>query len=152
MAGQRCLTFKILEDQYNTTTLGSFVDVDALHQGSGEALSYMPRALQLGFFYPGVWSASFGLKQKSIFYGIAIIESLLFVVAIISLVIWTMVKNRWVIAIPVAFSAVFIMSYAYTTPFLGALYRYRYPWWQILLCLGLAAFFDLLKSRRTGDA
>ncbi|MDG1144335.1 MAG: hypothetical protein P8N92_06680 [Burkholderiales bacterium] len=41
----------------------------------------------------------------------------------------------------------FLSLFAMSIPFLGALYRYRYPWWILLIGLGLAACSDLLGRR-----
>jgi hypothetical protein len=36
--------------------------------------------------------------------------------------------------------------YGAATPFIGALYRYRYPLWMLLICMGIAALLTLAKS------
>lgn len=44
------------------------------------------------------------------------------------------------------FSNSMMTIYGMAIPFLGALYRYRYPWWMIMLCLGFATWLALAED------
>jgi hypothetical protein len=41
-----------------------------------------------------------------------------------------------------------MVIYGMANPFFGALYRYRYPWWMIFICLGTAALIELSRDRK----
>lgn len=145
---QRCLIFTLLETQHNPTTLSSIVDYDKLPSGSLEALSYLPRAFLLGVFSP--WPDNWGFvfsKGTSVFYTIVPLEALLLYAGFVSLGIWLWRNKEWTILIPIGMSVGVMTVYAMATPFIGALYRYRYPWWMLLICLGVSAFMELTKRR-----
>lgn len=144
LAGLRCNLFTILETQNNPTMLNSFVDQDRLPGGSLEMLAYAPRAAALGLFapWPDRWFYTF-THGPSVFYSIAPIEALLVYLGLAGIVVWLARGGSYSILIPVALALPVIAVYGLATPFIGALYRYRYPWWMLLLGLGLAAMVDL---------
>jgi hypothetical protein len=144
MMGQRCFVFTILYSDSNPTTLRAIVDADVLPGGTAEAIAYIPRALQLGVFLPspGEWMTVLS-EQRSFFYGVVPAEALLLYAGMCALLIWLWLTGNWLVLIPV-FAAVLAMTvYGMSTPFMGALYRYRYPFWMLLVCLGLASICDL---------
>jgi len=151
LMGQRCLIFTILETQDNVTTRYSIIDTDRLPSGSAEALAYLPRAALLGVFSPWIdrWGYAFGQKPSA-FYVISPIEAAILYVGLVSLCVWLFLSRSWIALIPIAI-CVFVMTiYGAATPFLGALYRYRYPWWMLLICLGAAALLDMLGCKTRG--
>lgn len=147
LMGQRCLIFTLLETHKNPTTLKSIIDTDQLPNGSLEALHYLPRAVLLGVFapWPQDWAFIFS-EGPSLFYTVTPLEALLLYIGLLSLSLWFFRTKQWTILIPVGMSVGVMSIYAMATPFLGALYRYRYPWWMILICLGTAAFLTLIKG------
>ena len=151
MMGQRCLIFTILDTHDNPTTLRSIVDSDKFPGGSVEALYYFPRALLLGVFSP--WPNDWGFifeHGMSFFYTIVPFEAILLYVGLVALFLWTCRSGQWTILIPISISVGVMSIYAIATPFLGALYRYRFPWWILLMCLGLAALFEVARCKSRG--
>jgi hypothetical protein len=147
LMGQRCLMFSMLETHSNPTTLYSFVDIDKFPLGSIEALFYIPRALLIGVFapWPDRWFYSLN-HRPSVFYSIIPIETVAVYAGFVGLVIWFVRRKDYMIFIPIALSFSMMTIYGMATPFLGALYRYRYPWWMMILCLGLAACITLAED------
>lgn len=150
LMGQRCLIFSILETHKDSTTLRSIVDQDRLPAGSLEALLYLPRAAILGIFspLPTYWSYAI-IDEGSFFYAITSVEAVIFYIGIVSLLLWIVRTRNFSALVPVAISIFVMTLYGMAIPFVGALYRYRYPWWILLLCLGIAALFSLLTRDET---
>ena len=144
LMGQRCFVFTILYSDSNPTTLRSIVDTDELPGSTAEAIAYIPRALQLGVFLPspGEWMTAIS-EQRSFFYGIVPVEALLLYSGMCALLIWLWLTGNRLVLIPVFVAILAMTVYGMSTPFIGALYRYRYPFWMLLVCLGLASICDL---------
>lgn len=149
MMGQRCLIFTMLETHSNQTTLHSIVDSNVLPGGSREALRYLPRAGLLGVFspWPDRWLYSLN-QQPSIFYTITSIEAVIMYLGIIGIIIFLIHGKAWLLTIPISLAFMMMIIYGMANPFIGVLYRYRYPWWMIILCLGLAALIALAEDWR----
>lgn len=148
MMGQRCLIFTILDTQDNPTTLRSVVDADIMPGGSVEALRYFPRAVLLGVFspWPRDWVFVFEYGP-SFFYTLVPLEAILLYAGLGGLCLWLLRTRQWAILTPVGISAAVMSIYAMATPFLGALYRYRYPWWMVMICIGVAATFEVVRCK-----
>lgn len=144
LMGQRCLMFTMLQTQNNAATLYSFVDVNTFPSGSAEALAYLPRAALLGIFspLPAHWGYIFN-HGPSMFYTITPVEAILLYIGVSSLLFWAISKHVWSALIPIALSVTVMTIYGMATPFIGALYRYRYPWWILMICMGLAAIITV---------
>lgn len=146
MMGQRCLIFTILNyTNENKTTLNSIVDADKLPAGSLDALNYIPRAMLLGVLSP--WPKSWGFifeYRPSFFYTIVPLEAIMLYAGIIGISLWILHSRQWTILIPIGMSVGVMTVYAMATPYLGALYRYRYPWWMLLICLGIGASIECI--------
>lgn len=146
MMGERCLTFTLLDSQTNLATRYSILDTNKLPSGSLEALAYFPRAALIGIFAPWPDRWFYGQTNRSFFYTVVPIETALLYAGIVGLVFWLIRRKEWQILIPIALSISMMALYGAAVPFLGALYRYRYPWWMILLCLGIAALISTNKN------
>ena len=148
MMGQRCLTFTLLETQDNVATRKSIIDTDKLPRGSAEALGYVPRAALLGVFapWPDRWGYNFN-NEFSVFYTVAPVEAALLYVGLASL-LFLIARNRaWSLLITIGLCMAVMTACAMAPPFLGALYRYRYPWWTLLICMGVAAMLVALLRK-----
>lgn len=146
LMGQRCLIFSLQDIHHNRTTLDSFFDTDIFPSSSVEALLYLPRASLYGIFspLPDRWGYVF-THGRSMFYSITPLEAFLMYLGCFGLVIWLILYKNWNIFIPVSISFFVMSVYGMATPYLGGLYRYRYPWWIILICLGSAALLTLFQ-------
>jgi hypothetical protein len=116
-----------------------------------EVVSYAPRALANALFapFPRDWFAS-PRQSISVFYSVASVESMVFYVAFLGLPLLLVRGGNhlliWGILLPSAFV---LLIYGLGVPFLGALYRYRYPFWMLLLSLGLASWLQIVLSQET---
>lgn len=144
----RCISFLILNKSKNTTTIDSFIDSNFFPKSSLEAILYIPRAMTIGVLspWPDRWLYVF-YKERSFFYTIVPLEAALLYIGLVSLCIWLYRRREYSILIPVALSATVMTVYGMSMPFIGALYRYRYPWWMVLICLGLACLIDNYQSK-----
>ncbi|MEO8021595.1 hypothetical protein [Polaromonas sp.] len=149
IAGHRCRIFILLESQTNAAALKAVVDRDRLLDGSLKTLSYIPRAALLGIFapWPTDWSSIFS-TPRSVFYTITSIEAGMMYAGLAALAVWSFRSRRRDIFIPLALAASVMTVYGMATPFLGALYRYRFPWWMLTICIGLAALIEICRWNR----
>lgn len=148
MMGQRCLTFALLETQDNVATRESIIDADTFPRGSAEALGYVPRVALLGVLSP--WPDRWGYILNngfSVFYTVAPVEAALLYAGLASLLFFMVRNKAWSLLIPIGLCMAVMTAYAMATPFLGALYRYRYPWWMLLICMGVAATLVALPRK-----
>lgn len=149
LAGQRCNIFSILETHANPTTQDSFIDIDFLPQGSLEMAAYLPRAALSGVFSPWPDKWMYVLKHTpSIFYTITPVEAFLMYSGLLGVLLWVVRGGVKSILIPYAMALPIVTIIGMATPFIGALYRYRYPWWMLVICIGLAILFELARRWR----
>lgn len=147
---QRCLFFIQLYDD-SPATRSAVKDSSWLPISAVKVLMYSPKALANALFAPfaGRWFVS-SSQSISIFFLAATVESLVFYVAFVGLLL-LLVRGRdyiliWCVLI---ISLTALLAYGLGVPFLGALYRYRYPFWMLLLSIGLAGWLQALLSRPT---
>lgn len=145
---QRCLYFIQLYDP-NPTTRYAVLDSDIYPRSLTGSLTYLPRAIMNGFLAPFPWSIvdHFGLKTST-FFTMAPLEVAFFLLTIPFLVGWLFHgrPNRAAVLVPVALSASVVVVYGLGVPFMGALYRYRYPFWMLIFCISLAATLTFFNS------
>lgn len=149
LAAQRCMVFTILYADSNQFTQRSVVDAEVLLSGAAEAIEYIPRALMLGVLSP--WPSAWFMEveqRRSIFYTIVALEVLLLYMGLFALVCWLCISRQWSVLVPFIIVLAVLTVYGMSTPFVGALYRYRYPFWMFLVCLGAAAALDILPRGR----
>lgn len=149
LAAQRCMVFTILYADSNPFTQGSFVDADVLPASAAEAIAYIPRAFLLGLLapWPSSWLTEVA-EHRSVFYTIVPVEVSLLYAGLCALLAWLCLTRRWSVLLPVIIAVAVLTVYGMSTPFVGTLYRYRYPFWMCLLSLGLAAAFDSIARAR----
>lgn len=144
---QRCLIYSILETHPHHATQYSILDQTFSPNGTIDVLQYLPKAFLIGVFkpWPSEWFMQF--KNKiSIFYIFSSLEIILFLCTLPFLIFWSLKNISNSILIPLLVSSYVITVYATAIPYLGALYRYRYPWWMVLLSFALAATLTVLHA------
>jgi len=120
---------------------GSMIDLDQRLISAGEFLKYAPRALQIALLapFPNDWVRDFKSVngQRGIQLVIAI-EMLVSYVCLLMLplAIFSFWKNPY-FYVPVTFSMVMLMLYAYSTPNIGTLHRLRYGFTIPLITISL---------------
>ncbi|MCP3940370.1 MAG: hypothetical protein GY710_02675 [Desulfobacteraceae bacterium] len=144
LMGQRCLIFTIREHTSKPAVLNSFVDMDKFPQGSMEALCYIPRAFLIGIFtpWPNLWFSNW----PSVFYTLVPFEAAGVYIGIMGLIIWLIRRKNCLMLVPIGLSFAMMTIFGMANPHIGTLYRYRYPWWMLILCLGIAAWIDLIED------
>lgn len=149
LAGQRCLMFTLLGSQDHPATLSSIIERDFMPRSGVEMLKYFPRAMAIGTLspMPAAWFQRPG-GRVSIFYTVIPVEAALVYVGIIGLVLFVMKSRAYSLMAPVLLAIYTMTVYGMATPFIGGLYRYRYPFWAIILCFGVAAIWSLMEKKR----
>ena len=136
LMGRRCLVFIGLDSSTNLTQTESYFDQTLLPKNSNEALYYIFIGSLRGLFTPFVSQYSLLIKPKfSFFYLVTIIEQAIFLISLIGVFLW--IRKYKSLALPFLCTAI-IAIYGVTTPFMGALYRYRYPWYMLLMAIGIS--------------
>jgi len=153
---QRCLYFMNLSDP-NPNTRYAVLDSDIYPSSLVDALEYSPRAAANGFFAPYPWSLR-DIPKPSVFFMAAALEVSLFLLTLPFLIAW-LVKHHAEAGqalIPITLATIVIVVYGLGVPFAGALYRYRYPFWMVVCCFGVAAtlstvygFWSTRSTRRS---
>jgi putative peptidoglycan lipid II flippase len=141
---QRCFFFIESYDQ-NPATRKSVIDSNIFPQSFFDAIAYLPRAGVIGIFspLPSTWFYHPG-KSFSVFYTIASIEVILFYISLTFLFIWALCFNHKIYFLgPVILCLCVMIVYGLGVPFIGALYRFRYPFWMIVHCSGVAALLTI---------
>jgi hypothetical protein len=143
----RCSYFKMCYD-HNPATRKSVLDADVFPNSFAETLAYLPRATLIGLFspFPSTWFYR-PQGRLSTFYFIVAIENIFFYISFAFLIVWLLKFNRrfhfWG---PLALCIGVMIVYGIGVPFIGTLYRQRYPFWMIVYCTGLAALLTLSKQ------
>lgn len=151
LASLRCHNHELRDVHDNPTTKKSIADAEVSIEGTQDMIAYAPRALQLGFFgpLPSQWPA--GSFMSSFFYTIVPVLMVFFYLGMIATVVWVIRSKAWLVLPIFVISMAPLWIYGMSTSFLGALFRYRYPFWIVLFSIGMAAMLSLLFLRKTGD-
>lgn len=143
---QRCLNYTVIQNEKNAGSLHAIIDKSFLPASSAEGISYLPKAVLIGILspWPKDWGRIFS-KKRSVFFTMVSIETAIMYFVLPFLLLWILWQRQLSILIPIILSLHVITVYTLATPILGALYRYRYPWWMIIGCLGLAATLHMMS-------
>ncbi len=133
---------------------GTAIDLDVQFKSSRELIGYLPRAFQIAFFspFPVTWFTTGYKITGSAARALSGIEMMVAYFCLVGLpyFVW---KNRaqptlWVV---IALCTAMLLVYAIAAPNQGALYRFRFPYYMPLVCMGLAGWLELgrvLRSKR----
>ncbi len=137
---------------YSYTSAGSMLDLDVQFHSAQDVLSYIPRAVQIGFLspFPAQWLTRGTSPGGTAMRAVAGVEmSVLYLLLIIGFPLaawrWRARAEFWLIA---AFCTFFIVTNACVTPNVGSLYRLRYGFLITLAAFGLAALWLQACDRR----
>lgn len=132
---------------------GSSIDLDVVFENANEMLAYIPRAAQIGFFspFPGMWFTE--NPERATSRGMRLIsggETLLSYIFLLGLPIFIWRKRNspslWATFV---MCASMLIVYAMIVPNIGALYRFRYPYFMPIVCFGLAGW--LMKNNKSNE-
>jgi len=143
--------FKLQVDQdgnVSEVTDGSNIDTDVRFQTSGDLIRYLPRALVVGLFspFPNMWSRT-GRQVGQGGRWLSGFETLLTYV-IECLALFGLWRGRrelaaWFLFI---FAGLGALAIGIAVNNIGALYRFRYPFWVLLVVLGAGGAVGLLRQ------
>ena len=133
----------------------SAIDLDRRFGEWGDVIAYTPRALSIGLLapFPAEWRphpsapANRNLErvlagvEMTVFYG-------LLPFLIIGVYQWRHQRPLWFALLP---AAVWLMVYSYTVPVVGALVRYRFPAYVLILGLALVTLVVCVNRWRGRD-
>lgn len=135
---------------------GSGMDLDVTFANAAEMLAYIPRSVQIGFLspFPDLWFSSSKRDGGTAMRLISGMEMVVAYFCLLGLPLYLWAGRRqpamWVIAF---ICAAMLVIYSMIVPNIGALYRFRYPYFMPLVCLGLTGWLQYgpqIISRFTG--
>ena len=127
---------------------GSGIDTDIRFENWGQIVRYLPRAVEIGLFapFPRTWFAGgtqVGRAGKILTGCETLLMYLIYFLAAVCL--W---KRRSLVAVwflvAIAMSCIIVLSTV--TANVGALYRQRYPFWILLIVIGVEGGFCVLQA------
>jgi putative peptidoglycan lipid II flippase len=136
----------------NWTGKGTTIDNDITFESATDVLAYLPRAFQIAFFspFPNVWfSSTSAYKVTAVgFRAASSIEMIFAYFSLLGLPYFAW-KNRGQAAIWVVIflCTAMLLLYAVTVPNVGSLYRFRYPYYMPLVCIGFAGWVIMDKQK-----
>jgi hypothetical protein len=131
---------------------GSGVDRSVRFDDLKSFILYLPRAFAIGFWspFPDTWMAA-GRRVGSVGKMLSGAETLvMYVVQLLALVAVLRPPRRLASSLLLAVTAFGVTGLGIVVPNIGALYRFRYTFWVLLLVLGAKGLESLLASRRRG--
>jgi hypothetical protein len=148
IARVRCNTFYLLDTNINQRTRLAIVDEEIFFGSTRDILAYLPRAFYWGVFAPGPesWPHAFS-EGLSPFFLFASIESILFAGGLLVILVWVITAKKWLVLFPLVICLSTMNVFGMAIPFLGALYRYRYPWRILLICMAVAILTQYIANR-----
>ncbi|MCX7626811.1 MAG: hypothetical protein N2Z69_00095 [Methylophilaceae bacterium] len=115
-----------------------------------EVLAYLPRALQIGLLSPFPihwWSdaSSPGGHIRRLMSGV----EMLYVYAVLAGLLWVLRRSSsWAqVSAMLLIGLIGVLFYAYSSPNVGALYRYRFPFLVLLLMVGMMGWNEKLFAQ-----
>ncbi len=129
---------------------GSMIDREVRLSSVADFVAYLPRAAQIGFLapFPIHWIAPGARPGGSLMRQMAGAEMIGVYCALLFLPYamwhWRGKVEMW---LPVMFSTMLVLVYAFSTPNLGSLHRQRYGFLMLLVGVGLAGCLNALKLR-----
>jgi hypothetical protein len=128
---------------------GSQIDSNVIFRKSTDVIEYMPRALIISLFapFPEDWFTNGYKKAANLMRKESSFEMMICYVCLLGLFFsgWYFRKRIefWVL---LAFAVGMLTIYTCTIPNIGALYRFRYPYYMPLICVGLLGLMMFIKK------
>lgn len=129
---------------------GSNVDSDYQIETLSDLLGYIPKGILVGFFapFPNMWfeaGAKLGVSARLLSGLETLFMYLMTIAAVVA--IW---QSRRKYSIWYLFSVIFISLsiIGYFVGNIGALYRFRYPFWMMLIIFGVGGFYQVVLPYR----
>jgi hypothetical protein len=131
----------------------SNIDPDVRLESWGEVIRYLPRAAEIGLFapFPNMWLAT-GAQVGRLGRFLSGLETLMIYV-FIGFSLWCLWKRRDQLAVwfLLAIAALSVIVLGLVTANIGALYRMRYPFWILLIIVGVDGTLRLQPLKNFGQ-
>ncbi len=138
---------------YGETRSG--IDTDVSFHSAGDFVYYLPRALQIAFLapFPADWFLEGSYASTTFFRRISAFEMIFVYLSFVPLLygLWRW-RKRIELYVLLLFCSVMMLPIVYSVPNVGTIYRYRYGYLMLLVCLGVAALAKFLQERRVARA
>ena len=129
---------------------GSLIDADVELNSSEELLNYLPRALQISLFspFPNVWFTAGQKVTGQAFRAAVVPETLVAYACLLGLpfAIWAC-RRAPALWVALAACTGMLLVYGMVAPNQGTIFRFRFPYYLPLVCLGLWGWLDLARRR-----
>ena len=130
----------------------SAIDLDRRFGNVGDVIAYTPRALSIGVLapFPSQWrpqpAAPTNRNVERVLAGVEMaFFYLLLPFLALAIYQWRRSTPLWFVLIP---AMAWLMVYSYTVPVVGALVRYRFPAYMIILGLAIMMLITFISRRR----
>jgi hypothetical protein len=128
---------------------GSLIDDDVVFSSSGDVIRYIPRALEIGYLapFPSMWfksGYSVGLLGRVIS---GLETTLTYLIEILACIFVWRHKGEFGAWLLVLATVLGMVALGLVVANLGTLYRMRYPFWILLVIMGVGSLVDLYKPR-----
>jgi hypothetical protein len=127
---------------------GSLIDQDVKFRDLGDLLSYVPRAFQIGLWspFPNTWGAAGG-RVGSAGKLLSGAETLLiYVCELLAIVAVLRAPRRLAAWLLLSITVFGVTMLGLVVPNVGALYRFRYTFWVLLIILGAIGLGHVISS------
>lgn len=132
----------------------STIDPDVRLESWREIIRYAPRALEIGLFapFPNAWPGTGATVGRAgrILSGLEMLAMYL-IYGLVAVAIWSK-RKQLTIWFLLLVSTGSLLALSIVTANLGALYRLRYPFWILLIVLGVAGARELFTGRACARA
>ena len=149
------IIFRSLETfTLNTTTRELLVDHRHKFRDAYDILAYLPRAFLIGLFepLPMDWAVFFGSGTRSVFRIFMTGEmSLAYLSFFLLMAYLVLLGVNLEVFVSLAYVLPVITIYALATPHVGILSRFRYPYFILLMTLGVTLGVNLWLNRRSSS-
>lgn len=143
---RRCLIYSGIGESTNVDKESSYFDKSALPKNTAEVLRYLPNGGFKGIFYPSLKSSYEAIVRysPSPFYAATFVYQLFFMMSLMGFLL--IFKKDGIL--PILILCIYVIAlYGISTPFIGALVRYRYPWYMVVVSIGFAALVQRLFNK-----
>jgi hypothetical protein len=130
---------------------GSGIDLEIQFGNAGAAIAYVPRALQIGFLapFPDLWFSEGRKAASGATRALSAAEMIVAYFCLLGLpaAVWTQRRclALWTV---LGVCTGMILVYALTVPNIGSLYRFRFPFYLPVVCIGLSGLLGLWPAVR----
>jgi len=128
---------------------GSQIDTDIIFKNSTDVIKYVPRALMISLLapFPQDWFTQGYKKSASLMRAESAFEMMFCYICLLGFLFSSWIFRAriefWTL---LGFTTAMLIIYACVIPNVGSLYRFRYPYYMPLICLGLSGVILVIEK------